>query len=90
VRIQSGATREKVILELIHNDVFGPIPIQSLGRYVYYVSFIDDFSTKTWLYLLQKKCEVFSKFKEYKDFLENYKEKKIKVLRMANGKSSMG
>jgi hypothetical protein len=43
VRFPSNATREKGILELIHNDVFGPMHVPSLGKYVYYVSFIDDF-----------------------------------------------
>jgi hypothetical protein len=39
----SGATRAKGILELIHSDVFGPVHVPSLGKSVYYVSFIDDF-----------------------------------------------
>ena len=63
VRFASSATREKGILELIHSDVFGPISVPSLGKYVYYVSFIDDLSRNIWIYFLQKKSEVFSKFK---------------------------
>ena len=55
----------------IHNDVFGPIPVPSLGGSLYYVSFINDFSRNTWLYFLKKKSEVFSKFKEYKALVEN-------------------
>ena len=47
--------REKEILELIHSDVFGPVPIPSLGGSLYYVIFIDDFSRNTWLYFLKKK-----------------------------------
>jgi transposase InsO family protein len=85
VRFPYGATRAKGILELIHSDVFGPVPIPSLGKYVYYVSFIDDFSRNTWIYFLRKKSEVFDKFKEFKALVENQTEKKIKVLRTDNG-----
>jgi hypothetical protein len=85
VRFSSGATREKGILELIHSDVFGPVHVPSLGKFVYYVSFIDDFSRNTWIYFLRKKYEVFDKFKEFKSLVENQIEKKIKVLRTDNG-----
>jgi hypothetical protein len=56
---------------LIHIDVFGPVPVPSLGKSMYYVSFIDDFSTNTWIYFLRKKYEVFDKFKEFKALVEN-------------------
>jgi hypothetical protein len=69
----------------VHSGVFGPVSVPSLGKYVYYVSFIDDFSRNTWLYFLKKKYEVFGKFKEFKDLLENQIEKRIKVLRTNNG-----
>ena len=72
-------------MELIHSDVFGPVPVPSLGGAIYYVSFIDDFSRNTSLYFLKKKSEVFSKFKEYKALVENQTGKKIKVLRSDNG-----
>ena len=71
----SVATREKEILELVHSDVFGPMNVPSLGRYVYYVSFIDCFSWNTWIYLPQNKYEVFNKFKEFKRLVENQTEK---------------
>ena len=41
VSFPSGAKRENKILELVHSDVFGPVLIPSLGKSVYYVSFID-------------------------------------------------
>jgi transposase InsO family protein len=53
---------------------------------VYYVSFIDDFSRKTWIYFLRNKSEVFERFKEFKALVENQTEKTIKVLRTDNGR----
>jgi hypothetical protein len=34
------------VLELIHSDVCGPMPSSSNNGYVYYVSFINDYSRK--------------------------------------------
>jgi hypothetical protein len=72
-------------LELIHSDVCSPIPSTSLSGYVYYVSFIDDYSCKTWVYFLKSKDEVLGKFKEFKALVENLSERKIKILRSDNG-----
>ena len=57
----------------------------SLRGYLYYVSFIDDYSRETWIYLLKGKYEVFGKFKEFKVLVENLSKKKIKILRLDNG-----
>jgi hypothetical protein len=84
-RLPFGATRAEGILQLVHNDVFGPVSVPSLGKYVYYVSFIDDFSRNTWIYFLRKKSEVFDMFKEFKSLVENKKEKRIKLMRTGNG-----
>jgi transposase InsO family protein len=61
------------------------MPSTSLSRYVYYVSFIDDYSCKTWVYFLKSKDEVLGKFKEFKALVENLSERKIKILRSDNG-----
>jgi transposase InsO family protein len=57
----------------------------SISGYVYYVSFIDDYSRKTWVYFLKSKDEVFSKFKEFKALIENLSKRKMMVLRLDNG-----
>ena len=84
--VTSSERKERGILEIIHSDVCGLMSSSSLSGYVYYVSFIDDFSRKTWIYLLKKKDEVFSKFKELKSLIENHTKKKIKTFRSNNGK----
>jgi hypothetical protein len=35
------------VLEIIHSDVCGPMPSSFISGYVYYVSFIHDYSRKT-------------------------------------------
>jgi hypothetical protein len=85
VRFPSGATRPEGILQLVHNDVFGPVLVPSLGKSVYCVSFIDDFSRNTWIYFLRNKSEVFDRFKEFKALVENQTEKIMTVLRKDNG-----
>jgi transposase InsO family protein len=65
--------------------VFGPVHVLSLAKSVYYVSFIEDFSTKTCIYFLRNKSEVFDKFKEFKALVENQIKKKIKVFRIDSG-----
>ena len=77
--------KAKGILDIVHSDVCGPMTATSLSGYVYYVSFIDDYSRKTWIYFLKGKNEVFSKFKEFKALVENLSEKKIKVFKSYNG-----
>jgi len=80
-----GVKRVKQILELVHSDVFGPVKVPSLGKSVYYVSFMDEFLRNTWIHFLKKKFEVLDKFKEFKALVENHTEKKIKLLRTDNG-----
>jgi transposase InsO family protein len=90
VRFPFGATRAEGILQLVHNDFFGPVSVPSLGKSVYYVSFIDDFSRNTWIYFLRKKSKVFDMFKEFKALVENQTDKIIKVLRTYNGREFCG
>ena len=63
----------------IHSDLCRPMSSSSLSGYVYYVSFIDDFPRKTWIYFLKNTDEVFRKFKEFKALIKNYIEKKIRL-----------
>ena len=68
----------KGILEYVHSDLWGsPSTPGSLGGCKYFISFIDDFSKKVWVYFLHTKDEAFSKFKEWKEAVESHTEKKI-------------
>ena len=56
-------------LQLIFSDVWGPAPT-SVGRHSYYVSFIDDYSKYTWIYLLKKRSDVFQVFHNFQSLVE--------------------
>ena len=58
------------------SDVWGHA-CDSFGNYKYYVSFIDDFSKFTWIYLLKHKSEVFQKFHEFQSPVERQFGRKI-------------
>jgi hypothetical protein len=78
------ASRASKLLELVHSDVCGSMKTTSHGGARYFVTFIDDFSRKTHVYLLKAKGEVFDKFKAYKALVENQTGMKIKTLRSDN------
>ena len=76
--------RVKEPLQLIHSDICGPLETP-LSHAFYFLTFIDDFTHKTWVYFLKYKSETFSKFQEFKSLVENESNKKIKTLRTDNG-----
>ena len=82
---QDGATRATKPLELVHSDVCGPIKTTSIGGSRYFLTFIDDFSCKIWVYMLKCKSEVFGRFETWKALVEAQAECKVKVLRSDNG-----
>lgn len=81
----SSSGKSKEILQLIHSNICGSMSETSLGGYLYYVIFVDDFSHKTWIFYLKTKDQTFSMFTDFKTLAENQTRKKIKILRIDNG-----
>ncbi|GJX56146.1 gag-pol polyprotein, partial [Tanacetum coccineum] len=79
----------KVSLPFFHSDVW-QAPVQSLGGAKYFVSFIDDYSRRCWVYQIKKKSNAFEVFKVYKARVELDYGKKIKCLRTDNGGECTG
>lgn len=63
-------------LEIMYSDVWGQAPI-STGGYKYYVSFIDDYSKFTSIYLMKNKFEAFSIFMQFQSCAERLFNQKI-------------
>ena len=80
-----GSYRARTPLKIVHTDVCGPMQTPSLGGSIYFLTFIDDFSRKTWIYFLKQKSEAFEKFKEFKTLVEKQSGLYIKVLRSDRG-----
>lgn len=63
--------RASFILELVHCDLWGPAPVQSINGYNYYVIFIDDYSRFTWIYPMHRKSDFFGILKHFHAFVSN-------------------
>jgi hypothetical protein len=77
--------RNSQLLELAHSDICELNGILTRGGNIYFITFIDDCSRYTYVYLMRSKDETFNKFKCYKSVVENQMEKKIKILRSDRG-----
>ena len=72
-------------LELVHADICELNGHLTKGGNKYFITFIDDHSRFTHVYLMRTKDQAFDMFKCYKTLVENQLEKKIKILRSDRG-----
>ena len=77
--------RAKELLKLVHYDVCEHLNVQARGGYEYFVTFIDDYSSYGYVYLMQRKFETFRKFKEFLAEVEKKLGKSLKTLRSDRG-----
>ena len=72
--------------ELVHIDVWGPSrPTSTLG-FRYFVTFIDDYSRCTWLFLMKTRVELFSIFQKFHAEIHTQFNTYILILRSDNAK----
>lgn len=77
--------RAKSPLELVHADTCGDMQEESLGKNLYFLTFIDDYSRHTWVYFLKQKSEAFTCFKNFKAMAEKQSGYHVKILRTDRG-----
>ncbi len=82
---KASITKTTKLLELVHTDLCGPMETTSIGLNRYILTFEDDFSKKTFCYLIKNKSEVLNKFKEFTKKVQNETGHKIVNLRSDNG-----
>ena len=73
-----------VLLGRVHSDLHGPLPKTPHG-YRYWLTLVDDMSRYKRVYLLKKKSEAFSQFKEYVAEAERELGAQVKQLRDDKG-----
>ena len=72
--------------DLVHSDVWGPSPVTSLDGYRYFLSFIDDYTHCTWLYLMKTRDEVPRLIQNFCRMVETQFNSKVKILRSDNAR----
>jgi hypothetical protein len=85
VSFKVASHTSKGVPDYVHSDVWGPMAVPSNGGAHYFVSFIDDFSRKVWVYFMKHKSEVFTIFKQWEAQVENQTGRRVKYLRSDNG-----
>lgn len=64
--LKQSSWRASKPLQSVHLDLCGPIKPASNSNKRYFISFIDDFSQKTWIYFLNENSYAFNVFKNFK------------------------
>lgn len=77
--------QSKRILDLLHLDICGPMPVESVGGSRYILLIIDDYSDMFFTYFLKNKTETLSLFQIFYKKCKNVLDKNIKCIRTDNG-----
>ena len=84
IQFSSNSAHIVALLELVHTDVWGPSLVLAQNGVRYFLTLIDDFLRKVWVYFLRKKSEVFLRFKVWKAEVEKEQGWSVKCLRSDN------
>src|SRR5215510_8270785 len=77
--IPKTSTRQARLLALIHTDLKGPLPVQTVEGYRYWQCFIDDASRFKVIAFLKCKSEALAAFKQFKAYAEKWLEMEIQM-----------
>ncbi|KAH9774809.1 retrovirus-related pol polyprotein from transposon RE1 [Citrus sinensis] len=69
----------------VHSDVWGPSKVSTIGGARWFVTFIDDCSRMTWIFLMKSKDEVNSLFQRFHKMVTTQFQTQIRVLHTDNG-----
>uniref|UniRef100_A0A2N9GBD9 Integrase catalytic domain-containing protein n=1 Tax=Fagus sylvatica TaxID=28930 RepID=A0A2N9GBD9_FAGSY len=72
--------------ELVHSDIWGPARTTGLCDARYFVTFIDDHSRLTWVYVLKDRSQLFSVFQSFYAEISNQFNAKLLAFRTDNAR----
>lgn len=72
------------MLDYIHVNLWGFAQVLSLSGGRYFMSMLDDYSNKVWMYILKTKYQALEKFKVWKALVETQSCFKVKCMRTDN------
>ena len=71
-------------LERVHSDFWGPYSVPTLNGNTYMLTFTDDYTRKSWVYLTKTRDQLRIMFLQYKSSVELESGLKIKAIRCDN------
>jgi len=83
-KFTSSYNKTSKLLELVHTDVVGRLKLSYSG-YKFYVTFLDDFSRKVWVYPIKAKSQVYNKFIDFYELMKNVYGLSLKTLKSDRG-----
>ena len=83
IRVQnkSAILTAKRPLERVYSDIWGPYQVDTLGGNRYFVTFSDEYSRLSALYLLKKRIGLYEAFENWKNKAEEDTGEKLRVFR---------
>ncbi|KAK2973938.1 hypothetical protein RJ640_001406 [Escallonia rubra] len=81
--------RVESAFELVHSDVWGSCPVLSKSGFIYFVTFVDDFSRMIGIYFMKNRSEVFAHFSAFCAEINTQFNVHVHILRSDNAKEYM-
>ena len=82
--------RVDVFAREVHSDLWGPAPVETKGKKCYYITFTDNKTQLTNIYLLVKKNDAFESYKAYEAWCRTQLDVPVKVLHSDRGGEYLG
>lgn len=70
---------------LVHSDIWGPFQVANINGAKWFITFVDDHTRITWVYLIKHKSEVGKIVRTFVNLIKNQFNTTIKTLRTDNG-----